>query len=149
LFGSGFTEYLKDELEADSSLVEVVSLSQCYNPYSSSNASTCQSTIGKTSFFEGDLPGSGDFGRVITGPHQVTLHFTSQGGVHLKNQGDRTNLSQTIIPAKGTIELDLKLYSKLASNSELCTVTILCMYIHKTTEKNRTRWKPQTCIYDI
>jgi len=42
LFGSGFTKYLKDEVEADFSLAEVDSLSQHYHPYSS-NASICLS----------------------------------------------------------------------------------------------------------
>ena len=46
LFGSGFTKYLKGEVESDSSLAEVVSLSQRYHPYS--NSTIFQSTIGKT-----------------------------------------------------------------------------------------------------
>ena len=52
LFGSGFTKYLKGEVETDSSLAEVVSLSKCYYPY---NSNSRQSTISrtKTQFFRG------------------------------------------------------------------------------------------------
>ena len=52
LFGSGFTKYLKREVETDSSLAEVVSLSKRYHPY---NSNSHQSTIGrtKTQFFRG------------------------------------------------------------------------------------------------
>ena len=56
LFGSGFTKYLKDEVETDSSLAEVVSLSQHFHPYRN-NTPTCQSIIGgtKNQFFRGGL----------------------------------------------------------------------------------------------
>ena len=47
LFGLEFTKYLKDEVETDSSLAEVVSLSQHFHPYRN-NTLTHQSTIGRT-----------------------------------------------------------------------------------------------------
>jgi len=46
IFGSGFTKYLKSEVETDSSLAEVVSLSKRFHPYN--NRSSSSPTIGRT-----------------------------------------------------------------------------------------------------
>ena len=92
LFGSEFTKYLRGEVETDSSLAEVVSLSRCHYPYNNA----CQATIGRTKnqFFEGVLPGSGGLGRAVIRPHQTTNHISHQEAIHPTDQGGKANLTQ-------------------------------------------------------
>ena len=95
LFGSGFTKYLKGEVETDSSLAEVVSLPKCYHPY---NSNSHQSTIGrtKTQFFCGGPDRRG----AVTSPHQAISHpsrvinHTSKEAARLTNPGEGVDLSQ-------------------------------------------------------
>ena len=79
-------------METNSSLVEVVSLSQCHHPYNNAR----QSTIGRTKnqFFQGTLPGSGGLGRAVIRLHQTTNH-TNQGQFHLQIQGKEQTLLST------------------------------------------------------
>ena len=89
LFGSGFTKYLKGEVETDSALAEVVSLSQRFHPYSN-NTSTRQSTIGRTKnqFFRGGLARKGG---PRQGSYQTPSHYPSQhqsrGGSSYRSRG--------------------------------------------------------------
>ena len=88
LFGVDFTKHLKGQVETDTSLAQVVSMSHRFHPYKNGRQPAITGT--KQQFFEGALPGSGDLGRATLIPH----HITNQEANQLTEERERTTASQ-------------------------------------------------------
>ena len=110
LFGSEFTKYLRGEVETNSSLAEVVSLSKIAITPTTMYVSPLLVGL-RTSFFKGDLPGSRSLGRVVIRLHH-TINHANQEALSPTDPGERADLTQynqrdfrSVTTAKGTITI--------------------------------------------
>ena len=91
LFGSEFTKYLRGEVETDSSLAEVVSLSRRHHPYNNA----LQSTIGRTKnqfFSRGSCQEVGSSAGQLSDPIKLPIASVTKRQFILQIKGEKPTL---------------------------------------------------------